>query len=148
MTASIIVIIGGVHLQLNNPHSPSDDGHPPDFANPSLNQCATCNSSARCGEDDRGGGYHHHNQSSPVPPPPPYNDTEFGKMHGCSLDFNGATPERPRPPCCQLCCPVNVTEQWYLDNPGDYAYVCSSSGSCSIITSFDPKTMMCVCLGS
>ncbi len=109
-------------LQLNNPNSPSSDGHPPDFSNPALSQCATCNSSVRCGEDDRGAG-DHYNKSAPSPPPPPYNETEFGQMHGCSVDFNGATPERPRPPCCQLCCPVNVTEQWYLDHPGDYVCV-------------------------
>ena len=126
----IIKLVACTTLQLNNPNSPTNDGHPPDFANPALNQCATCNSSAMCGED-RGRGDHDHNHPTPPPPPPPpYNETEFGKMHGCSLDYNGATPEHPEPPCCQLCCPVNVTEQWYLDHPDDYAYVCSKS-SCA-----------------
>jgi hypothetical protein len=114
------MLSGGTHkCYLNNPHSPSQDGHPPDFANPALSQCAVCNSSAECGE----GGEHHGGQdpnAPPAPPPLPYNETDFGRMHGCSLDFSGGVPSKPEPPCCQLCCPTNVTEQWYLNHPDDY----------------------------
>ena len=103
---------GGSHkCYLNNPRSPSGKGHskwgpppPPDWKNVAIGSCAKCNSSQACGE--RGW-----NTS--------YEESSAAKMRGCSNDFG--TAARPEQPCCQYCCPQNVTEQWYLDHPEEYA---------------------------
>jgi hypothetical protein len=47
-----------------------------------------------------------------------YNGSSASFMRGCSNSFNSTV--KPWQPCCQYCCPIGVTEQWYLDHPQDY----------------------------
>ena len=74
--------------------------------------CAGCNSSGACGDQ----GYVGTGRNRKLEP---YNTSSAARMRRCSNDYN--TTEHPEAPCCQYCCPMNTTEQWYLDHPEDYA---------------------------
>lgn len=111
--ASAVMLSGGSHkCYLNNPRSNATSRSkwspppPPDLVNVAIGSCANCNSSQSCGEADYINGTSRYNGSS----------ASF--MRGCSNSFN--TTLKPWQPCCQYCCPIGVTEQWYLDHPQDY----------------------------
>eukprot|EP01052_Picozoa_sp_SAG31_P023454 SAG31_NODE_1934_length_6875_cov_2.868506_4_plen_358_part_00 len=113
-----VMLSGGSHkCYLNNPHSnasgtaPWDPPAPTDFVNVAIGSCAGCNSSKACGERAYIGKGSNRTYEA-------YNQSSASKMRRCSNDFN--TVAHPEQPCCQYCCPQNVTEQWYLDHPEDY----------------------------